>query len=488
MVEGDEQGKLFRLAMESAKIDNYLKVDLKDAKTAYYKSNLVKLDNYKTNLALEQDASASGAQVIALTTRNKQLAEFSNIIPTTAKKRIYDEVARLTFNDPRFQKINERLGLREKDLTKASKYQVMVSLYGAGERTGILQVEKYLAKALDKKEDFLVINSTDRQAVLSEIDARIAKYAQFDKDMEMELRQLRKQVLEVFNKGLDPGDEIMSQLYFLDPKTKDLVERMTRHYDVTVTPQDFKEIAKIMTEYMGEQVPILKTFTRFHGRLAEDFLKSAKPSNADFDWKEIAKIPLVGKKEPTFNKYTKNYKSTGWKLNPLASEILGVQANESIIDKILKRYDIWERDGTLHDIIFGVSAPLTRRTGGNYFKIEYTYPTLDWKAKALGKDVKVNEIKLFWANKLPKSWTNAPSVNFDGKIVEQNFTQTFEERLRYRDPEGKWITNILQVPQKTEASWVDQMVNRQGKINDIADVTHARTAYGVNANHSKSLL
>jgi hypothetical protein len=64
--------------------------------------------------------------VIALTTRNKQLAEFSNVIPTNYKKRIYDEVARMTFDDPRFKKMNERLGLRESDLRAASKYQVMV--------------------------------------------------------------------------------------------------------------------------------------------------------------------------------------------------------------------------------------------------------------------------------------------------------------------------------------------------------------------------
>ncbi len=56
MVEGDEQGKFFRLSMEAAKLDSYLKEGLKDPKTAYYKINLKKLDNYKTNLALEQDA------------------------------------------------------------------------------------------------------------------------------------------------------------------------------------------------------------------------------------------------------------------------------------------------------------------------------------------------------------------------------------------------------------------------------------------------
>jgi hypothetical protein len=55
----------------------------------YWKSNLNKLDGYKTGLALEQDASASGGQIIALTTRNKKLAELTNVIPTDRKKRLF---------------------------------------------------------------------------------------------------------------------------------------------------------------------------------------------------------------------------------------------------------------------------------------------------------------------------------------------------------------------------------------------------------------
>lgn len=47
-----------------------------------------KMPRYKTALALEQDASSSGAQIIALTTRNKKLAELSNVIPTRQKKRL----------------------------------------------------------------------------------------------------------------------------------------------------------------------------------------------------------------------------------------------------------------------------------------------------------------------------------------------------------------------------------------------------------------
>jgi DNA-directed RNA polymerase len=60
----------------------------------------------------------------------------------------------------------------------------------------------------------------------------------------------------------------------------------------------------------------------------------------------------------------------------------------------------------------------------------------------------------------------------------------FEERLTYKDKFGNWVTNILQVPQKTEASWWEQIINDSGKINDIADAGKARTAFAVNGNHS----
>lgn len=114
LIDGEEQGKFFRFAIEMAKIDRYIGGD-------YSTKSLERLKDYKISVALEQDASSSGAQIIALTTRNKQLAELSNVIPTTQKKRLYDEIAAATFNDPRFRVLNEKLGLNEKDLRKAAK-------------------------------------------------------------------------------------------------------------------------------------------------------------------------------------------------------------------------------------------------------------------------------------------------------------------------------------------------------------------------------
>jgi hypothetical protein len=452
-IDGEELGKFFRFAIESAKIDNYLAGD-------YSVASLERLREYKIALALEQDASSSGAQIIALTTKNKQLAEMSNVVPTMQKRRLYDEIAAATFNDPRFRKLNEKLGLNEKDLRKAAKAQNMVTFYGAGEKTGIMSVEGKLAKILGKDTDTLVVKASDRDIVLNEISARIARVERYDPEGGAELRVLRENIKNVFNKGLDPGDDIMEQLFFLDPKTKDLVEKMSRSYERIVTPEDFKTIAKIMSENLRDQVPILKDFTKFFGRLAEDFLNNAKPSSSDFDWKSIAKGQVLGDRKK------------GYILPDRISEILGLKAGEPVSEKLIKRFGFWKPNGTMADIIYGVKAPDNRRTGFTTLKLDVAQIDI------------TKGIEIFTANKMPKSWTNAPSVNFDGKVIEQNFTQQFEERLNYKDKDGKWVTNILQIPQKTEATWWEQVINKSGKINDIVDATRARTAFGVNMNHS----
>lgn len=327
-----------------------------------------------------------------------------------------------------------------------------------------MNVENKLAKALGKDGNTLIVKAADRDTVLDAISARMARYEKIDRETYDELKRLRQDVKDVFNKGLHPGDEILDQLYFLEPKTRDLVEKLTRQYDGVVTPDDFQQIAMIMSDHLREQVPILKDFTRFFGRLAEEFLETSKPSQAAFDWKSIAKISVLGEKK------------SGYKLPKRLSEFLGIKANEPVSEKFLKRFEFWRPDGPLSQLLYGVDAPDNRRVGAKYFKLE------------IAQLVKLNEVEVFYSNKLPKSWTNIPWVNFDGKVIEQNFTQTFEERLRYKDADGKWVTNIIQVPQKTSPTWWEEFLNKDGKFNDIADTQKARTAFAVNGNHSRLLL
>ena len=464
-IDGDEVGKFYRLAIETAKIDNYLGGN-------YSKQSLATLRNYKTALALEQDASSSGAQIIALTTKNKKLAELSNVIPTDYKKRLYDEIAAATFNDPRFRQLNKKLGLTEKDLRKAAKAQNMVTFYGAGERTGALNVEGKLAKILDKDIDVLVVKASERDAVLDQISARIARVERFDPEAAEELRALRANVKDIFDNGLDPGDEILQELWFLDSKTRDFVEKLSASYDKVVTPQDFKYIAKIMSEYLAEEAPILKDFSKFFGRVAEDFLSTSKPSKADFDWQTIMETKIFGSKKK------------GFVLPDRMNEYLGLKSGEPVTEKFLKRFGFWDPNGNLYKLIYGVKPPKARRTGATIFKVDVKYLAPNLKEATIGGEKTLFEIKFQKANKLPKSWVNVPWVNFDGKTLEQNFTQRFQQRLVYKDIDDNWTTNILNVDQKTEATWWEQAINKDGKINDIADISKARTAYMVNGNHA----
>jgi hypothetical protein len=348
----------------------------------------------------------------------------------------------------------------------------MVTFYGAGERTGIMNVETQLAKILGKRNNTLVVKASDRDAILGEISARIARYEKFDPETAEALKDLRVQVKESLNKGIHPGQELMEELYFLDNESKAIIDKISMTYDMVVTPEDFKNIAKIMSKHLGNEVPILKNFTKFHGRLAGEFLAHAKPANASFDWKQIAEEKILGTSRTKFF------------LPKKISEFLGLPSDESVSEQIFKRFSFYKPGTPFYKIINGVASAKHRRTGSKYLNLSIKEPSIDFKKGTLGKERTLFEIKLFNANKLPKSWTNVPNVNFDGKIIEQNFTQTIEEKLYYKDKYGNWIVNIINVPQKTSASWWDELINKSGKINDIADINKARTAFGVNANHS----
>jgi hypothetical protein len=322
-----------------------------------------------------------------------------------------------------------------------------------------LNVEAKLSKVLGKDEGMLIVKAADRDTVLSEISARMARYETLDPEMYQELKALRVDVKDIFNKGLSPGDDIMEQLYFLDSKTMDLVEKLGRSYTNTVTPDDFQAIAAIMSENLKSQVPILTDFTKYFGRLAEDFLSNAKPSKSELDFVTLFQQSILGAKK------------NGKRLPRWLTRTLAIK-DESLRNKILTRIPGYVPGSLTDKFLRGVDAPTRRRTG---FKIG--------KYSIFGEDITPG-IEIGIPNKLDKTWTNIPWVNFSGKTLEQNFTQTFEEKLAYKDADGKWITNILQVPQKTDPSWWDEFRNRDNKINDIADVNKARTAFAVNGNHS----
>lgn len=358
-----------------------------------------------------------------------------------------------------------------------------------------MNVEGKLAKVLGKDKDRLVVRAAERDAVLQQIDARAARYQKFDEDTYRELKKLRRDVSDCFNKGTSPGEEIMESLYFLDPQTKDFVEKLTRQYGSIVTPDDFSSIAGIMSEHLADKVPILKEFTRFFGKLAEEYVVHAKPKNAEFDWKLFARTAVFGQEG--------DRKSA--KVPKFIAEALGMDPDTKITPLILSKLGLEPKPNTTwSDIVYGVQATKYRNTQAKLgvklfdaFSVElkgkrewrpfgfktgfYTDFAWDTKPELIGYSTKIG----FAADpKRSKKWTQIPWVNFDGKVLEQKFTQTFEEKLFYRDKDGNPITNIVQVKQKEDPTWWEEFTNKQSDFADIVDAMKARTAYAVNGNHS----
>ena len=114
-IDRKELAKIARFALEYYRIHQHTGGKF-DAKS---------LASYQSALMGEADASASGLQVIALSTGDYKAALNSNVLPTAAKGRIYDLVAQDTYADPRFQEIlkNAGLELTWEDMSKAAKYQ-----------------------------------------------------------------------------------------------------------------------------------------------------------------------------------------------------------------------------------------------------------------------------------------------------------------------------------------------------------------------------
>ena len=235
--------------------------------------------------------------------------------------------------------------------------------------------------------------------------------------------QVRKQIKDAFNTGTDPGDEIMEELWFLDPSSRDFVEKLTRDFDEVVTPKDFAAIGTIMSEYMSAKVPILTDFTKFFGRLAQDFLLTAKPSSAEFDLNMFMRKQAFG-----------DYKG-GKRPNPVLAWILGIPSDVPIREQVLKYIPGYNPRSTISEILFGVQDSGYRPTGKKF--------SIKLKLGDIYTDIDI--AKLGDPNKQPKSWTHVPWVNFDGSILEQYYVQRFEEKLVYKDADGNWINNIIQV-------------------------------------------
>jgi len=238
-----------------------------------------KLRLYKSKLLGEADASASGLQMIALATGDRGAAITSNVLQSVKKNRIYDLVAQDTVADPRFQELMDELGLdlTWEDINKAAKYQVMISLYGAGKAGQAARVALELSKVL-RKQDILVTTRAEYLALAKQIDVKIKEAKTLGAtDTQADLLALKKEILEIANNpDKAVSDALLAEAAEIHPALADFVYKYSNRRGPQVGPDHFKRIAAIMSEKLSERAPVTDNYIDFWKRVGQDYARATK--------------------------------------------------------------------------------------------------------------------------------------------------------------------------------------------------------------------
>ena len=382
-LDDEHIGKVSRLALEYTRIYRHMDGKMYTDKARWSPADIKKLSTYKTKMMIENDASSSGAQIIALSTRDKAAANLSNVVQTKEKQRLYDEIAKLTVNDPEFLAIPELqdLDLDWSDLMKAAKNQNMVTFYGAGDATKAANVANAFAKVLAKKGK-VTIDSKEVDKFRKAIDAKIS----FEMDRKNwtridELRDIKRDVVLAskqgkpiteslhdiakaeFRDGVKSSEDMHTFLYKLRDETGDLVGTRV-----------FEKISKIMSGHLEEQVPVTGKFIKFWKDVAKDYVRESE--SVDIPWvtfdgktmmqryrvKEQVRIdftdPITGQK--VYNIYeapSRDGKLMSEQSIQDSAIGLGVNGNHSNDAVLVRRFHLWGREnnvdtGTIHDAFF----------------------------------------------------------------------------------------------------------------------------------------
>jgi len=365
-IEPEEVPKLARFALEYTRIYNHVDGDF---------SNVKKLRTYKTQLANENDASASGAQLIALSTRDRALAEASNVVATNRKNRLYDLVAERTISDPRFRKINP-IGnnIDFGDLAKGAKGQSMVAFYGAGKATQAGAIESKLAKVLSKK-GYLVITKDELKQFNKEIDLNIEK-AKADGALSVveDLKVFKKEVNYSINNSSPVGNQLLAAAKDLHPDSEEFVRKLTNARGGIIGPEQFKQTAEIMSGHLSDIAPVTERFVAYWKKVATTYITESQ--EVDIPWYTVDGKVLFQRYRPTVQDRIEFIDPvTGRKVSNIyedsitdsrfignqsiigARSGLGVNGNHMNDASIVRRFHLWGRKNnintaTIHDGFF----------------------------------------------------------------------------------------------------------------------------------------
>ena len=254
------------------------------------------LKGYKTGLNVENDASASGAQQIAIASKDLALARSTNVVPTDRKQRLYDIAAMRAIASPKLAKYRDELGLTWKDLQKAAKQQNMVAFYGAGDLTKANAVETKFAKVLFKETDQIVVYKDKIPGDFADSDRVFSQSglnAQLDRainDAEnngflheaANIREVKVELNNSLNKNAPWGAKLMKYADESDDDVALFVSKATNGRTGTITPRDFEVISEVMSGELAKIAPSTKTFIEFHKENAKTYVPVA--GTTDIQW------------------------------------------------------------------------------------------------------------------------------------------------------------------------------------------------------------
>jgi len=365
-LEGPEVPKMARMALEYKRIHDATGGDF----------TVSKLAKYKTRLMIENDASSSGAQIIGLSTGDRQISMVSNVLATPQKNRLYDIIAMDTINDPDFLKIPalRNAGLTWEELAKGAKSQNMVSFYGAGEATKTANVAGKMAKILDNK-GYASITKETLGEQLRIIDGKIKVADRLGAAASVDdLKAFRSELLELVNKNTPVGRELLKQAIDIHPDTETFVNKIMNARQGIIGPKDFTEISRIMSKNLAKRAPVTDNFINFWKTAAKAYVTDTKKVDipwVTFDGKIMTqryrpKIqerieftdPVSGRKVANiYESAAEDGKLLGKSSIQDASIGLGVNGNHSNDAVLVRQFHLWGRKknigtGTIHDAFF----------------------------------------------------------------------------------------------------------------------------------------
>jgi SPP1 gp7 family putative phage head morphogenesis protein len=366
-LEGAEVGKLARMALEYKRIFDHVDGDMR---------NPAKLATYKTRLMIENDASSSGAQIIALSTGDRPIAMASNVLATTQKNRLYDLVAQDTINDPEFLEIAalRNANLTWEDMAKAAKNQNMVTFYGAGEATKTAKVSEKLSGILQNR-GFLTITKGDLTEQLRLVDNQVKVATRLGATTTVDnLTAFRKELIELVNNNQPVGRGLLKEAMLVHPDSGDFVEKIMNARQGIIGPKDFEAVSRIMSKNLSQRAPVTETFITFWKRVARSYVSETQKVDipwVTFDGKIMMQRyrpklqeridftdPVTGRRvQNIYEASAEDGKLLGKGSLADASIGLGVNGNHSNDAVIVRRFHLWGLKnnvgtGTIHDAFF----------------------------------------------------------------------------------------------------------------------------------------